>query len=570
MKRITIAQWIILGLIAGLLSACNPATPVPALATATATSNPQPQPTIPATPQSVTDVVRSALAHQLGISPDQITVFSSEAYEWSNSCLDLAGENENCANVITQGYRGTLLVGETQYEFRSDQSGSNVRFIPGAALAAQQVLAAQLGLFPEEIKIIAVEKNDWPDACLGVAVAGQMCAQVITPGFRVVLEANGKRYEYHTDTTGSAVRLALAPKASLAHTILSWEGMVNQVCQKLSVSQTMLVFGECEGAQVSLPLQSADRRVDLDYFIKKYTSFDTETVAGKIKFAGLGSVTATPTEQRMLAEWARRLIGEVQAVPPSGYSPIVFAWHRQGGIAGFCDDVIVYLDGSAEVSSCKSQQPQSLNRIRLTSSQMQQIYNWFDTFKAFDTLSGNKGAADGMIIHLVFNGQGAKTSPEEMQDALSGIASEIVQQINVIADPEELKSAESGLENYFKALQSKKYFDAASLYAGDYELLVNDNPDINASDYPALFERACTQNGFVCDITIKNIVNVVQLGEGAFRFTVEFQNSDGTLFILEPCCGSDISEFPPVTQFDFVVKKVDGTYKVMDLPVYVP
>jgi hypothetical protein len=27
-----------------------------------------------------------------------------------------------------------------------------------------------------------------------------MYAQVITPGYRVVLEAGGQRYEYHTDT----------------------------------------------------------------------------------------------------------------------------------------------------------------------------------------------------------------------------------------------------------------------------------------------------------------------------------------------------------------------------------
>jgi len=570
MKRNPIVKFIFIGFLAGLLGACATVTPTSLQSTATATLIPQPQPTIPATPQSAMDVVRSALAQQLGVPVDQITVFSSEPHEWSNSCLDLPQENENCANEITSGYQGTLLVGETQYEFRSDLSAGNVRFIPGAALAAQQVLAAQLGLLPEEVKIIRTEKVDWPDACLGVSSAGQMCAQVITPGFRIILEANGKRYEYHTDTTGSAVRLALAPKTTLAQTVLSWEGMVNQLCEKLSVSQTMLVFGECEGAQVSLPFQSADRRMDLEYYLKQYAPFDTETTAGKIKFAGQGAVTATQTEQRMLAEWARRLFVEMQAVPPGGYSPIAFAWHREGGIAGFCDDVIVYLDGSAEVSSCKSPQPQSLNRVHLTANQMMQIYNWVDSYQALDTLSGDKAAADGMVIHLVFNGQGNQAASADVQAAISEIASEIVLQTNQITDPAELEKAKSVLESYFKALQSKKYMEAASMYSGDYEILVNNNPDVNASDYTALFEKACTLNGFVCDITIKNIVHVVQLGEGEFRFTVEFQNSDGTLFILEPCCGSDISEFPPLTQFDFVVKNIDGAYKVMDLPVYVP
>lgn len=565
-----IARMISILIFGMLFSACASPTPAASLMPATATMKPQTQPTIPATPASITDSIRAALAQQLGITQEQVSVFSYEAHEWSNSCLDFPREDETCAAVVTSGYTGTILAGETQYEFHSDMSGANVRFIPGAALAAQQVLAAQLGVLPEEVKIIKAEKVDWSDACLGISSAGQMCAQVITPGFRVILEANGKRYEYHTDTTGSAVRLALAPKTALAQTVLSWEGTVNQLCEKLSVSQTMLVFGECEGAQVSLPFQSADRRMDLEYFLKQYTPFDSETTAGKIKFAGYGSVTATQTEQRMLAEWARRLIVEVQALPAGGYSPIAFAWHREGGIAGFCDDVIVYLDGNAEVSSCKSPQPQNFNRIRLTSNQMQQIYNWVDAYQALDILSGENAAADGMTTHLVFNGKGNTAVSSEVQSAISALASEIVQQSNQISNPTEAENAQRVLEAYFNALQAKNYLEAINMYGGDYEILVNNNPDINASDYVALFERACTQNGFVCDITIKNVVHVVQLGEGEFRFTVEFQNPDGTLFILEPCCGSDISEFPPLTQFDFVVKNLDGTYKVMALPVYVP
>ncbi|MGB9668841.1 MAG: hypothetical protein ACPL0B_00510 [Anaerolineales bacterium] len=569
MKNIRVLGIVIIVILISL-SACTAISTTPSLIPATPTSKPQAQPIIPATTLVLTEKVRVDLANQLGISFDQISLFTSEPHEWSNNCLELPRENEKCSDVVTPGYKGTLLVGEMQYEFRSDATGSNVRFIPGAALAAQQVLAAQLGLLPEEVKIIRTEKVDWPDACLGVTSAGQICAQVITPGFRITLEANGKRYEYHTDTTGSAVRLALAPTTTLSQTVLSWEGRINPLCEKISVSQTMLVFGECEGAQVSLPFQSADRRMDLEYFLKQYAPFDSETTAGKIKFAGQGSVTATQTEQRMLAEWARRLVVEVQALPPSGYSPVAFAWHREGGIAGFCDDVIVYLDGSAEVSSCKSPQPQSLNRIRLTANQMMKIFNWVDTYQTLDILSGDKATADGMITHLVFNGQGDQAASAEVQSAISAIASEIVLQTNQITDPAELLKAKTVLESYFKALQSKKYIDAASMYGGDYEILVNNNPDVNASDYPALFEKACTQNGFVCDITIKNIVHVVQLGAGEFRFTVEFQNSDGTLFILEPCCGSDISEFPPLTQFDFVVKNIDGNYKVMDLPVYVP
>ena len=59
-------------------------------------------------------------------------------------------------------------------------------------------LAAELGIAPGAITVLTVERVDWSDASLGCAKPGMMYAQVITPGYRIVLEVNGKHYEYHT------------------------------------------------------------------------------------------------------------------------------------------------------------------------------------------------------------------------------------------------------------------------------------------------------------------------------------------------------------------------------------
>ena len=83
---------------------------------------------------------------------------------------------------------------------------------PQAALNARQDLAQRLNIPADEIKIVSVEAVEWPDGCLGVHIEGIMCLQVITPGYRVVLEANGAVYEYHTNENGSQVILAAAPK----------------------------------------------------------------------------------------------------------------------------------------------------------------------------------------------------------------------------------------------------------------------------------------------------------------------------------------------------------------------
>jgi len=74
-----------------------------------------------------------------------------------------------------------------------------------AVLAAIQSLASRLGLPTDQIKLISVEAVEWPDGCLGVSRPDVLCLQVITPGYLVVLEANGQQYEYHTNQDGSIV-----------------------------------------------------------------------------------------------------------------------------------------------------------------------------------------------------------------------------------------------------------------------------------------------------------------------------------------------------------------------------
>lgn len=77
---------------------------------------------------------------------------------------------------------------------------------PQAALAARKALMEQLKVDGDLIGLVSAELVDWPDACLGIQTPGVMCAQVITPGYKVVLSANGVEYEFHTNETGDVVR----------------------------------------------------------------------------------------------------------------------------------------------------------------------------------------------------------------------------------------------------------------------------------------------------------------------------------------------------------------------------
>jgi hypothetical protein len=73
-------------------------------------------------------------------------------------------------------------------------------------VAAEQHLSEELGIPVDEIDYVSFSRQEWPDACLGLAEPDEMCAQVITAGWRVVLKAEGQQYVYRTDESGEAIR----------------------------------------------------------------------------------------------------------------------------------------------------------------------------------------------------------------------------------------------------------------------------------------------------------------------------------------------------------------------------
>jgi hypothetical protein len=57
-----------------------------------------------------------------------------------------------------------------------------------------------------DIKVISIEEKEWPDACLGKADDGEMCAQVITPGYELKVNVSGEVRTYRTNLDASVIR----------------------------------------------------------------------------------------------------------------------------------------------------------------------------------------------------------------------------------------------------------------------------------------------------------------------------------------------------------------------------
>lgn len=88
-------------------------------------------------------------------------------------------------------------------------------------------------------------------------------------------------------------------------------------------------------------------------------------------------------------------------------------------------------------------------------------------------------------------------------------------------------------------------------------------------DFWGLLQAGCRANGLMCLPAGSAYLSAVR-DENNYVFTVTL-DEDGEIFALGPCCGAEIEDDPPRTEFQFRVQKVeDGQFKVLDLPPYMP
>jgi hypothetical protein len=77
---------------------------------------------------------------------------------------------------------------------------------------AKAHLAKLLDIDVSEIRVVEALAVSWPDTSLGCPQPGFFYAQMIVPGYRLVLEAKGQQYPYHTTLDGQII-LCKAQKA---------------------------------------------------------------------------------------------------------------------------------------------------------------------------------------------------------------------------------------------------------------------------------------------------------------------------------------------------------------------
>lgn len=197
-----------------------------------------------------------------------------------------------------------------------DQATEIAENLNPAELAAVNAVAQNLGLAAEQIRLVSSEAVEWPDSCLGITTEGIACAQVITSGFRIILDAVGRQVEYHTNEDGTVILPATEA--------LTWSrsGGIAGFCDNL----TIYLSGEVRGSNcnTSQPvvrrlseLLSAEEIVSLNEWISRYglveiDASDPEGVSDRmtisLKLTGTGTEQLTdPAAQQVLLQFVQSL-----------------------------------------------------------------------------------------------------------------------------------------------------------------------------------------------------------------------------------------------------------------------
>lgn len=78
--------------------------------------------------------------------------------------------------------------------------------VPPQLLAIfQDDLARRALVKHDAITVVSATEQEWSDGAMGCPQPGQMYTQMIVPGYRVVLQAAGNKYSYHSDRRGNFI-----------------------------------------------------------------------------------------------------------------------------------------------------------------------------------------------------------------------------------------------------------------------------------------------------------------------------------------------------------------------------
>ena len=405
-----------------LLAACRPVIPTALPITLVPTRTVSPGEALAAAAS------QAALAKKLGISAESIEIQKIEPGLWPDSCLGLGGPDESCAQVISSGYLVTLLVDGQTYAYRTNLDGKVVRLvtaqgeIPAHVSASILALADSLTVDPATITLVSTESVEWPNACLGVESPDIACAEVITPGYRLLLSVSGVTYEMHTNQDGSqVVQVGPVNNPNDLPVVILISQDAQGGCEQIVVTYSGAGSAACDDTPEIKSFPGMQRPVELATWMARFAPFEVSGADGSLKFDGRGAQVAELEEQRALIAWTRLALMDVSGLPTNPTAGLVIDWRRSGGFAGVCNRLMIYESGFAYARDCEQI---ALGQALLPLEHLKLLYNWRDAL-ASTLITASDNVTDGFNYELQFNGAGTKNPDDTIKQAMLVLAAQL-------------------------------------------------------------------------------------------------------------------------------------------------
>jgi hypothetical protein len=176
--------------------------------------------------QALSEKARQDLAQRLSMAVSDIHIISVAPVTWADASLGCPQPGMMYAQMQTPGFLIKLNANDKEYEYHTDKAenmvdcengvpaASGVPAVDALVEKAKQDLAGRISIPAAGISLVESVAVTWPDTSLGCPVADMMYAQILTPGYRIVLSAGDKHYEYHTGHN-QAVVFCADPKPSV-------------------------------------------------------------------------------------------------------------------------------------------------------------------------------------------------------------------------------------------------------------------------------------------------------------------------------------------------------------------
>lgn len=176
-------------------------------------------PTAPA--ESALHAARVDLAQRLKVDPREVRLRRLQHAGW-DGCLGVHAEGQACTTIFIGGYiawfdaKGESYryhIGGGRFVAASFAKGEILDGAPvppelradfGAVLAdyAAHDLALRLGVEREEVVTVLIAPVVFPDLCLGFERPAVACAEMLAPGYILVLRRGAEEYRYHASEHG--------------------------------------------------------------------------------------------------------------------------------------------------------------------------------------------------------------------------------------------------------------------------------------------------------------------------------------------------------------------------------